>query len=213
MKVKFPKTYKYFLEFKKDLELRSLYKLAGKDKIWYGLYVNIGDYTFAPYKVVWKNIAGKISGKAEFSAAVLTPTNDKFLGVKVIIPNVKLMLIPFDDESEAYYVCSVLNSSVVQLIVSSYVIETGISTHITKNVYIPKFNPKNKLHLKLSDLSKKAHELAKRYYEQNDEDAKKELEKIEEEIDKTVAEIYGITDEELEEIKKTLKILKEGEIE
>jgi hypothetical protein len=213
MKVKFPKTYKYFLEFKKDLEERSLYKLAGKDKIWYGLYVNIGDYTFTPYKVVWKNIAGKISGKAEFSATVLTPANDKFLGVKVIIPNVKLMLIPFEDESEAYYVCSVLNSSVVQLIVSSYVIETGISTHITKNVYIPKFNPKNKLHIKLSDLSKKAHELAKKYYEQNDEDAKKELEKIEEEIDKTVAEIYGITDEELEEIKKTLKILKEGEVE
>ena len=213
MKVKFPKTYKYFLEFKKDLEERSLYKLAGKDKIWYGLYVNIGDYTFTPYKVVWKNIAGKISGKAEFSATVLTPANDKFLGVKVTIPNVKLMLIPFEDESEAYYVCSVLNSSVVQLIVSSYVIETGISTHITKNVYIPKFNPKNKLHIKLSDLSKKAHELAKKYYEQNDEDAKKELEKIEEEIDKTVAEIYGITDEELEEIKKTLKILKEGEVE
>jgi len=190
-----------------------LYKLAGKDKIWYGLYVNIGEYTFAPYKVVWKNIAGKISGKAEFSAAVLTPVYDKFLGRKEIIPNVKLMLIPLENEIEAYYVCSILNSSLIQLIVASYAIETGISTHVTENVYIPQFNGKNKVHLKLSELSKKAHELAKKYYEQNDLVAKEELKKVEEEIDKIVAEIYGITDEELEEIKKTLKILKEGEVE
>jgi methylase of polypeptide subunit release factors len=214
MKVNFPNTYHYFLEFKKELEKRSLYRLAGKDKIWYGLYVNIGEFTFAPYKVVWKNIAGKISGKAEFSAAVLTPADDKFLGnKKEIIPNVKLMSVPIDNEKEAYYVCSVLNSSITQLIVASYVIETGISTHITKNVYIPKFNPKDKLHLTLSELSKKAHELAKKYYEQNDLVAQAELKKVEEEIDKTVAKLYGITDEELEEIKKTLKILKEGEVE
>jgi methylase of polypeptide subunit release factors len=212
IKIDFPNIYTYFIKFKKELEERSLYKLAGKDKIWYGLHVNIGEYTFAPYKVVWKNIAGKISGKAEFSAAVLTPAYDKFLGRKEIIPNVKLMLIPIENEMEAYYVCSILNSSLTQLIVASYVIETGISTHVTENVYIPQFDRKNKLHLKLSELSKKAHELAKRYYEQNDLIAQEELKKVEEEIDKTIAELYGITDEELEEIKKCLRILKEGEI-
>ncbi|MEM5861324.1 MAG: N-6 DNA methylase, partial [Candidatus Aenigmatarchaeota archaeon] len=212
MKVNFPNTYHYLLEFKKELEKRSLYRLAGKDKIWYGLHVNIGEFTFAPYKVVWKNIAGKISGKAEFSAAVLTQTHDKFLGIKEIIPNVKLMLIPLHNEEEAHYICSVLNSSIVQLIVASYVIETGISTHITKNVYIPEYNPKNNLHSKLSELSKKAHELAKKYYEQNDLIAQEELKKVEEEIDKSVAELYGINDEELKEIKNCLMILKEGEI-
>jgi len=212
IKIDFPNIYTYFLKFKKELEERSLYKLAGKDKIWYGLHVNIGEYTFAPYKVVWKNIAGKISGKAEFSAAVLTPAYDKFLGRKEIIPNVKLMLIPIENEMEAYYVCSILNSSLTQLIVASYVIETGISTHVTENVYIPQFDRKNELHLKLSELSKKAHELAKRYYEQNDLIAQEELKKVEEEIDRTVAELYGITDEELEEIRKCLTILKEGEI-
>ena len=38
------------------------------------------------------------------------------------------------------------------------------------------------------------------------------MKKIEEEIDKTVAELYGITDDELKEIRKCLMILKEGEI-
>jgi hypothetical protein len=191
---------------------RQIHKLWGKDNPFYSLY-DIGDYSFAPYKVCWKVVAGKISGKAEFSTSVIEPVKDDILGLKIPIPDIKLILIPFEERDEAHYVSAILNSSIAQLIVASYVIETGISTHVLEYIYIPKFNPKNKLHLKLSELSKKAHELAKRYYEQNDEDAKKELEKIEEEIDKTVAEIYGITDEELEEIKRTLKILKEGEIE
>ena len=42
---------------------------------------------------------------------------------------------------------------------------------------------------------------------------KDDLKKIEEEIDKIVAKLYEITDEELGEIRKCLKILKEGEIE
>jgi hypothetical protein len=42
-------------------------------------------------------------------------------------------------------------------------------------------------------------------------EAQEELKEVEEEIDKIVAELYGIADEELEEVKKTLRILK-GEI-
>ena len=130
MKVNFPRAYNYFLKFKQELEQRSLYKLAGKDKIWFGIHVNIGKFTFAPYKVVWKYIAGKISGKAEFLTAVLEPVNDKFVGEKPVIPNEKLMLIPLDNKDEAYYVSGILNSSPAELLVASYVIETAISTHI-----------------------------------------------------------------------------------
>lgn len=126
---------------------------------------------------------------------------------------VKLMLIPFDDRDEAHYVASVLNSSVAQLIVMGYTIETAISTHVLKNVYVPKFKPKDKVHLKLADLSKNAHALAKRYYEQNDLEAQKELKEVEEEIDTTVVGLYGITDKELEEVKKTLRVLKGEDVE
>jgi len=227
LKVNFPNSYKYFYNFFEDLVQKRKaepyrtqldawrkYDIEKAEKYappFYWLF-NVGS-SLAPYKVCWKVVAGKISGKAEFSTSVIEPVKDDILGLKIPIPDIKLILIPFEERDEAHYVSAVLNSSIAQLIVASYVIETGISTHVLEYIYIPKFNPRNKLHLKLSDLSKKGHELAKRYYEQNDEDAKKELEKIEEEIDKTVAEIYGITDEELEEIKKTLKILKEGEIE
>lgn len=213
MKVNFPKSYQYFFNFKKDLEQRSLYKLAGKDKIWYGLHVNIGDFSFAPYKVVWKYISGKISGKAEFSTAVIEPYENKYLWMKTVIPNEKLMLIPFTNKNEAHYVSAILNSSSSQLIVASYVIETAISTHVIDKLKIPEFDKNNKLHLELSDLSKKAHELARQIYEEKREDLRTNLTQIEEEIDQAVAELYDLTEDELKEIKKTLRILKEGEVE
>jgi hypothetical protein len=66
----------------------------------------------------------------------------------------------------------------------------------------------NEFHQEISELSKKAHGLAKRYYEQKDLEAREELKDVEGEIDKVVAGLYGITDEELEEAKKTLRVLK-----
>ncbi len=73
---------------------------------------------------------------------------------------------------------------------------------------LPQFNSKSLFHQRLSSLSKKAHALAKRYHEQNDLQAREELKEVEEEIDRAVTELYGITDEELEEVKKTLRVLK-----
>jgi hypothetical protein len=62
-------------------------------------------------------------------------------------------------------------------------------------------------------LSKRAHELAKCIYSNNKSDdckninAKEELKKVEDEIDLAVAELYGITKEELEGFKELMDIL------
>ncbi|MGC9014971.1 MAG: hypothetical protein ACP5KW_11400, partial [Thermoproteota archaeon] len=159
--------------------------------------------------------AGGITGKAvSFASAVIEPVKDKYLeDFKPVVLNDSLILIPFDKGEEAYYVSGVLNSSPVLFTIASYTYELRMETHITQYLKIPKFNPKDKLHLKLSELSKKAHELAKKYYEQNDLVAQDELKKVEEEIDKAVAELYSLSDEELKEIKECLAILKGEEVE
>jgi SAM-dependent methyltransferase len=212
MKLNFPKTYSYFSNFEKELKNRSIHKLWGKGNPFYSVY-DIGDYTFSPYKVVWKRIAGAITGKAiSFASAVLEPTKTEFLESRPVILNDSLILIPFENYEEAYYVTGVLNSSIALLAIASYTYELRQETHITQYIRIPKFDPKNPLHQKLSQLSRKAHEIAKKIYEEDREDLKENLSKTEEEIDKTVAQLYGITDEELEEIRKCLAILKEGEI-
>ncbi|WP_456328313.1 Eco57I restriction-modification methylase domain-containing protein [Archaeoglobus sp.] len=212
MKIKYPKAFEYFLRFKDELERRSIHKLWGKGNPFYSVY-DIGAYTFYPYKVAWKEISGKISGKAEFHTCVLEPIDHPILGNRTVIPDHKLMLIPLNDRNEAYYVSAILNSSIASLTVSSYTIETSIDPRVVEHIRIPKFDRNNPIHQKLSELSKKAHEIAKEIHKNKRAELKPKLQKIEEEIDKLVAQLYGITDEELREIKRCLKILKEGEIE
>jgi type II restriction/modification system DNA methylase subunit YeeA len=207
------RTIKPFISLKdkiKKAKSRAARKIA-EDELDKNFYIldNISTYTFAPYKVVWKNITGAITGKASsFSCAVLSLINNK-----IAIPNAKLMLIPFENLEEAYYVAGILNSIIARTLISSYVIETGISTHITDTIKIPKFDPNNNLHKKIADLSKRAHELAKCIYSNNKPDdcknidAKEELKKVEDEIDLAVAELYGITKEELEGFKELMDIL------
>jgi len=210
IRVKYPQTYEYFHQFQKELEKRSIHRLWGKGNPFYAVY-DIGDYTFKPYKVVWKYIAGAIAGKAlKFECTVVEPLNDKYLGERTVIPHEKLMLVPFTNAEEAYYVCGVLNSTISRLVVASYVIETEISTHILYHIQIPKYIG-SETQKRIAELSKKAHELAKEIYENGREDLKAELAKVEEELDKAVAELYGITEEEFKEIKRVYDILK-GEL-
>ncbi|MEM0339932.1 MAG: N-6 DNA methylase [Acidilobaceae archaeon] len=170
--------------------------------------------SLAPYKVVWKNIAGGPTGKAELSCAVAGKIIDEYVGLKPLVPNAKLMLIPLSSEEEAYYVSGVLNSTIVRFVVASYVTGTGISTHVVDHIYIPKFDPKVKAHRRIAELSKKAHELAKRLHSSKESDSSRvskdlveELKKVEEEIDKLVTELYGISEKALHKIRELLALL------
>jgi type II restriction/modification system DNA methylase subunit YeeA len=217
MKIKFPLTYQYLNTYRNELESRSIHKLWGKGNPYYAVY-DIGVYTFAQYKVVWKNIAGEISGKAEFSCAVIGDYEDKFLGRRILIPNVKLMLVPLESDEEAHYLCGVLNSTFVRAIVASYVIETGISAHILDTIKPPRYNPNNVLHKKIASLSRRAHELAKCIYAEEKPDccrgidAKEELKKVEEELDLAVAQLFGLSEEDFREFKRLLAILSGEEL-
>ena len=55
--------------------------------------------------------------------------------------------------------------------------------------------------------------MAKRYYELSDFDAQEELKVVEAEVDKVVAGLYGIVDEELEVVRKALSVLKGDDVE
>ncbi len=210
MKTEFPKALGYFLANKRVLETRAIHKLWGKGNPFYSLY-DIGKYTFKPYRVMWPYISGKISGKGEFSAAVVEAVEDPNLGSRIPIPNERVMIVPFDLREEAYYVSSILNSSVAQLIVMSYTLETSISTHVLRHVKIPKFDSANNSHVALATLALRAHTAAKKYYQEENIQAGMELTGIEAEIEGAVAILYGITDDESREIKKTLGVLREGD--
>jgi type II restriction/modification system DNA methylase subunit YeeA len=206
IKTQFPNIYDYFNRFKKALEMRSIHKLWGKSNPFYTVY-DIGVYTFAPYKVVWKRIAGAITGKAiSFACAVLTPINGK-----PVIVDDSTILVNTDDINEAYYLAGILNSLPSRTIIASYSYELRQETHIVDFIKIPKFDSLNKTHIKIAELSKRAHELSNLKHSRSSVteryNVEKELEKVEREIDLAVAELFGLSEEGLREFEKLMAIL------
>jgi methylase of polypeptide subunit release factors len=201
LKVKWPKTYKYFLRFKKILEQRSDYKSYGKRQPFYFIY-KLANHTLSPVKVVWNTMGTKLE------AVVVTLIKDKSLGEKIAIPDHVLAYISVNSEDEAHYICSILNSSLVNLILQSKTKggKNFAPPKIINMINIRQFDQSNPFHRKLVELSKKAHQLAQQGQEY-------ELRNVEKEIDRTVAQLYGISEDELIEIKRCLAILEGEELE
>jgi len=181
---------------------KDLYVFQVSNAPFYTMF-NIGEQSFAPYKVVWKRMASDL--EAVVLSKIKTP-----IGEKDVIPTDTTSLIPFKSAEEAHYVCAILNSSPVRFCVRSY--SSGGrgfgAPSIIRHFGIPKYDKEKEVHWRVSELSKRAHELAKRYYEQNDLQAREELKEVEKRIDKAVAGLYGITGEELEDVKRTFGVLK-----
>ncbi len=154
LKVKYTATYEWLSYFKGILlETRKRNSKFFNEKIdpFYFLD-NVGTYTFAPWKVVWRE-----QNKQMVSCVISTNPHELFKG-KLIIPDSKVLFCPLDSEKEAYYLSAILNSKIVTDLIEGYTLELQRGIDILENVKIPKFDPKNRLHLMLSLLSRKAHE-------------------------------------------------------
>lgn len=153
MRKNFPKTFSYLSFFKKELDERNGFAGWEKNiqKKEFHSILRIGEYTFAPYKVVWKYIA------QEFICAVVSSVDDQFLGKKLIIPNEKVMYISTDSEEEAYYLCGILSSTPISEYVKSFMNPTSISAHVLNKLRIFNFDSNNDMHVKISNICKHGH--------------------------------------------------------
>ncbi|GAB4562679.1 MAG: N-6 DNA methylase [Anaerolineae bacterium] len=204
---RYPKTWAYLKRFEEVLLERSGFKryFTRKDKggrvvetgPFYSMF-NVGDYTFAPWKVVWRYIA------SEMMAAVVG--EDKSSG-KLIVPDHRLMIVPVGSEAEACYITGALNSSAGRFIVATFIIGTQISTHVLEKIRIPRYDLANPVHQRLAALSQQAHELAPAAYN-GDKTARAELRRVEEAIDLAAARLWSLTEEELAEIRRSLEELR-----
>lgn len=193
LKTKYPKAHEYLKLFEELLAKRVLVrKLKWR---WYALG-KIGDYTFAPFKVVWREQA------EEFTVAVTemaTTAGEQ----KVVIPDHKLMSVSTVSLEEAHYVCALLGSAPVRAAVASYSVSTQVSTHVLEHIAIPKYSHANPLHRDLSAFSAKCHASV----------AEGKAEKVaafEAEIDNAAAKLWGITANELKSIQEAQGDTKSG---
>ena len=178
IKVKYRKTYeylKYFHDILLETRIRNA-KFFDKESFPFYRLDNIGDYTWEPYHVVWREQNKKMT------ACVISSIEDKYLGKKIAVTDSKVLSCSFDNEMEAHYVCSIINSPTITELIDSYTISTNRGVDILKNIAIPRFNLDNKVHKKLAELSISAHEAFK-----NESD---KIEDIENEIDSYIVKIF-----------------------
>jgi len=191
LQLKYPKTWEYLKKFEGVLRTRAAFnRYFSADDPFYSMF-DVGDYTFAPYKVVWQSF-----GVSRMMAAVCMP----FDGEPVMTNQAMHIFISFTRLQEAHYVCAVMNSTPFEFSVISHTQRGGKSfaqSNILETLHIPKFDRRDPVHLKLAELSERAHELAK---QESDE-----LGKVERKIDVWAAKIWGLTDDELKEIQLSLK--------
>lgn len=188
-----PKTLDYLAGFREDLDARKGF--AGWEKEiqaqhFYSI-LRIGEYTFSKYKVAWRYIA------QSFITAVITSAQDSFVGEKLYIPNEKIMYVGTDCKSEAYYLCGVLSSSPVSYCVKCYMNPTSISAHVLDKLNIPQYDPNNILHQKIAIICETGHQA-----KDSEEKAK-----LQTELDTTIGELYGISDESIKVIQDALRNL------
>lgn len=120
---------------------------------------NVGEYTYTPYKVLWKEQTGTMSAVVVGSYLQSIPNADKelFSEDKTIVVDSKVLMLGLDNADEAYYVCGIINSKDIVEVIDGYAISTNRGVDVLKYLAIPKFEPANSIHQSISTLSKQIH--------------------------------------------------------
>lgn len=195
MKVKYPKAYEYFAKHEKHLCQRAGYiQLLHQRPEFYAIG-NTGNYTLAPYKVVFKDLT------EFFQCAVTGPTSAGGLGPKPMIPDHTLLFMTCSLEDEAYFYAGLLNS--IPCRVSLYSASVGVQkqryfpTDVSR-VKLPKYEPGNHSHATVVRISRNCHETAEIA-----------AEKAEIDLAHKTADIWGISKRELALVEQYYETIKE----
>ena len=140
-------THRYLARFRVTLERRSSLRRYQRGHPFWSLW-NVGQYTFAPFKVVWKEMSG-----AKFQAAYIGSKDHAILGPKLIIPDHRLYFVPLWDENEAAYLTGMLNAPRVAEAVSAYSPRLSLGANVVEHLAIPKYDPVDVNHLLIAGLS------------------------------------------------------------
>ncbi len=129
----FPHTFKFLNRFKAHLEQRSSLKKFQKGQAFYSLW-STGPYTFAPFKVLWREMG------STFAAAYIGSAVIDYAGEKTVVPDHKLYFIPVNSELEAAYLTGFLNAPIITQAVSAYAAQLSLGASVAEYLNIPKFN-------------------------------------------------------------------------
>lgn len=156
MRDRYPNALAYLTEFRDVLQRRAAYRRYQSQAPFYSMY-DVGPYTLAPVKVVWRRMDRQIN------AVVVEPIADPRLGPRPVIPQETCALVAADSADEAHYLCAVLNSAWVGFLVTSHSVRGGKgfgSPGMLDYLRIRRYDPSQPLHRDLALASREAHRLA-----------------------------------------------------
>jgi SAM-dependent methyltransferase len=188
LQTKFPRAYQWLKGFEVPLRKRAAFlryfttaSKAGKvtERAPFYSMFNVAQYSLSEWKVVWKEQA------AEMTAAVVGPEDGA-----PCLPDHKLMMVECGSGDEAHYLAGCLNSRVVRLGVASYAIQIQMDTHILETIAIPQYTKADSAHQSIARTARQAQKLAI-------EGRKEDLARLERELDRLVAALWGVRAGEL----------------
>lgn len=139
-----PLAYAFLRNFRDQLSARSSLKRFQKGQAYYSLWT-VGDYTFSPYKVLWREIGG--SG-FEVSYIGSSRVGDRDV---VVIPDHKLYFIPVETEDEAAFVTGFLGSRAVSRSVASYGATLSFGVSVSDYIHIPTYDHRVELMRRIAE--------------------------------------------------------------
>lgn len=142
-----PCTWHFLAQFKEYLADRSSLKRFQRHRPYWSLW-NTGAYTFARYKVLWKEISGHC-----FAAAYIGVFDDPLLGPKIVVPDHKLYFVPVETEAEAAYLTGILNAPLVGQAVSAYASQLSLGVSVVEYLSLPPMDAGNTAHAQIVALS------------------------------------------------------------
>jgi len=151
MRERYPRTLEYLERFRDLLVSRAAYRRYQRRGPFYSMY-NVGPYTIAPVKVVWRRMDRRIN------AAVVESS-----GARPPVPQETCVLVACDRSDEAHYLCAMLNSTPMGEIVSAHSVRGGKGFGTPGMLdFLPlgRFDPDDPRHVELAALSRQAHAAA-----------------------------------------------------
>src|SRR5699024_9348002 len=146
-------------------------------------------YTFAKYKVLWKEQVKNFAAVAvnTFNNTLPDVEGIYFDDDKPFVMDSKVLMLECSSMKEAYYVSGILNSPVISSVIDGYAISTNRGTHILKNIRIPQFDETDPVHVEITEISKELHE-----NRQNQISSIQEIKEMENHLNPLVLSLYSL---------------------
>jgi hypothetical protein len=149
---RYPLTYSYLKNYEARLRARATFRRYQKHLPFYVIYC-VGEYSFAPHKVVWM----EQQDPAEFRASVISADTTSATPNQVIVPDHKLYFVPFGTAEEAHYVCGYLNSRPVRTWLGGFLLGKQIGTTIFEYMQVPRYDATKSECQQILEISRQEH--------------------------------------------------------